>query len=205
MTRKRERMAGPAGARGYTLTELTTVAALAATLGSFVVPSFSRLVQDTRRTDVINDLVGTFLFARIAAAADGQPVVVCGYHDANADGRLDPSESVCAGRDWSEGWFAASWNDRDADNVIAPGELTLRRVVGNASAGRIRVGAPAFGAAALPAGAAVIRPFPTRSSNGTLVVCNGRGSAHSRALVIAPSGRTRIADRKADGTPHACS
>jgi type IV fimbrial biogenesis protein FimT len=199
MKTKRERR----NTLGHTLVETLAAVAVAGVLGAVAVPTFASLVRDTRRTDVVNDLVASFLLARAQAASRGQPVVVCGYHDANGNGSLDDAEVHCAGHDWSEGWFAASWVDGDGDNVIDRGELAVLRANANAHGATVHVRALAFASAPQPPGAAVVRPFPARSSNGTLTVCDTH-DVTARAIVLSASGRTRLAERKSDGSAHAC-
>lgn len=190
---------------GYTLIELMVAASVAGTLAALAVPSFSRLVQDNRRTTVVNELLSTVMLARSEAIKRRQGVVVCGIHDANRNGRLDDDERGCAGQDWSDGWMAAPWRDSDGDGHVDAGELPphpLKQVV-NAQPG-IRIAASAFSAAPTPAGVVILRTFGQASANGTLTVCDPRGAAHARAVIVSPNGRSRISSHRADGSALGC-
>lgn len=202
MTRRRC-AAGPAG--GYTLIELLVTAAVASILAAFVVPSFDRLVQDNRRTTVVNELLASVMRARAEAAKRGDSVVVCGFDDADGNGRLDEPERACTGQDWSDGWLAAAWHDADGDGRADAQELVappILQVVNGQR--RIRILASPFAAGAAPAGVLVLRTFGRASSNGTLTVCDDRGDAHARAIIVAPTGRSRVAGRRADGSDLRC-
>lgn len=186
---------------GFSLLELMVTVSVAGTLASVAIPTFSHLLQDSRRTAVVNELVSTMLAARSRAAVSGRSIVVCGVRDANADGRPEPG---CAGHDWSGGWQAAAWSDANGDGRVQDGELDppLRLYV-NEQRG-VRIEAPGFANAALPSGVAVLRPLDRFSSQGSLRICDARGSAAARALVISGSGRTRVTQASANGSPIPC-
>lgn len=190
---------------GYTLIELMVAASVASALAALAVPSFDRLVQDNRRTAVVNELLATVMLARSEAAKRRQGVIVCGIHDANRNGRLDESERHCAGQDWSDGWITSSWRDTDGDGRVDAAELSsqpLKQVL--TEHGSIRVAASAFAAAPAPAGVVILRTFGQASANGTLTVCDARGAAHARAVIVSPNGRSRIARHRADGGALGC-
>ena len=49
------------------------------------------------------------------------------------------------------------------------------------------------------------RPFPSRSTNGTISFCDARGGAAQRAIVISYTGRPRLAAPDADSGLPACA
>ena len=55
-----------------------------------------------------------------------------------------------------------------------------------------------------PAGSATLETFGRHSSNGTITICDGRGSAEARAVIVSPNGRARSSKTRADGTPLIC-
>ena len=50
----------------------------------------------------------------------------------------------------------------------------------------------------------VFRPFRGRSTNGTLVVCDRRGSIAARAVIVNNIGRPRLSAAASNGDPLAC-
>lgn len=192
---------------GYSLVELMVTLSVAATLAAVAVPAFGTLVQDHRRTTIVNELMATLMFARSEAAKRGRPVVVCGFDDANGNGSLDPAEQRCSGHDWSDGWIAAAWNDADGDGVVDDAELAeapLRQHV--IDRGQVTVTAGNFTVTppVAPAGTAVLKPFAQRCGNGTITVCDRRGAGAARAIIVSANGRSRITTRNSAGQPLAC-
>jgi type IV fimbrial biogenesis protein FimT len=180
-----------------------SVAAVVAGLG---VPALMNVSLDGHRTTVVNELVTTLMLARSEAIKLGRPVVVCGVRDGNRNGALDPPELSCAGRDWSEGWLLGAWNDTNGDGFVTADELTVLRTRVAASPGRLTVKTGNFMATppVRPAGTVVLKPFSRRSSNGTITVCDRRGSRAARAIIISPNGRPRISSTASDGQSLVC-
>lgn len=203
MTRKRETVA----AGGYTLLELASVLCIAGVAASVALPALGALAQDTRRAAVVNDLVATVMLARSETLKrGGRALVACGVADADADGRLAPGELACAGRDWSDGWVLGTWDDADGDSSVDAGELAPLRAFQTGARGRLTVTAGNFTASppVAPAGTLLIKAFGKRTSNGTITVCDGRGAAHARAVIVSSFGRARVSSTRADGRPLAC-
>jgi type IV fimbrial biogenesis protein FimT len=44
-----------------------------------------------------------------------------------------------------------------------------------------------------------------RSTNGTVVFCDRRGTAAARSVIVSYTARPRVADRDADGRPLQCA
>lgn len=198
------RAASPRPHAGFSLVELLVTVSVAGTLASLALPSFGELIQDSRRTAVVNELLATLIQARSQAARSGQNIVVCAFEDADRNGRLDPRERRCTGSDWSHGWFAAHWTDNNRDGRVDADELDepLRTFVNDQPGVAAR--APGFANAPAPSGIAVLRPFDRFSSNGTITVCDRRGARAARALIVSGNGRARIASQAADGRALAC-
>ena len=101
----------------------------------------------------------------------------------------------CAPRetDWSPGWHVFVKQD-DADTTrLAHGDRLL-----------LETRAPEGSQVATNRNAYVFRPFNRRSTNGTLVICDVRGSRAARAVVVSHTGRPRVSDRDAGGEALAC-
>ncbi len=192
---------------GYTLVELAVVLCIAGFVASFALPALGNMARDGRRAAVVNDLLATMLLARSETLKRGAaPLVACGVRDRDGDGRLDPDELACAGTDWSDGWVLGTWADGDGDARVEAGELTPLRVFQVAAGGDVTVTAGNFMATppVAPAGTLLIRPFGRRTSNGSITVCDGRGPAAARVVIVSPVGRARSASKRADGGPLLC-
>lgn len=195
-----------AAARGYSVIELMTVLSVTATLAAMAIPTYNGMSKDNRRAAVANELLRTLALARLEAAKRGRTVVACGVVDANGNGQLDEAERACLGRDWTAGWMMGPWTDADADGAVDAGEVEILQVHLNDRRPGVSLRANALAAmpSVAPAGTAVLRPFGKIGSNGTLTLCDTRGPAHARAIVIAPNGRARVSTTKADGSALAC-
>ena len=203
MTRKSAAAPGRAG--GQTLLELMVTLGIVGVLASVAVPSFSRLVLDGRRAAVVNDVVTALLLARTEAIKRRQPVIACGVRDANGNGVLEPAERTCVGPDWSRGWVVGAWRDANGDQRVDADELAvLREHLSDVPGIAVRAGPFTATPAVAPAGTAIAKPFGQRSGNGTITVCDRRGPAHARGIVVAGSGRTRVAAERAGGGPLSC-
>jgi type IV fimbrial biogenesis protein FimT len=202
MTTRREARVG-----GYTFVEVLATLCIAGIVVAWAVPSLDTMVLDGRRTAVVNDLLLTLLAARSETAKrKGQPLVACGFDDRDGDGMLDPDEQRCAGYDWSDGWMLGTWHDADADGTVDPPEFAPVRVFQTGAGGRLAVTAGNFTASppVRPAGTMLIKAFGRRTSNGTITICDRRGAAAARAVIVSPLGRARVSSTRADGTPLRC-
>ena len=190
---------------GYSLVELLTVLGIAGVLAGVALPALDGLAQDSRRATVANELLRTFILARAEAARLGRNIVVCGIVDADLDGVLGAAERSCTSRDWSVGWFAMPWSDQDGDGRVDAAELGAEPLAHyfNPWPTAVRVLPGNFTATPQP-GATILRPFGRRSSNGTITLCDTRGPAAARALIVSPSGRARVSGRRAGGGPLTC-
>jgi type IV fimbrial biogenesis protein FimT len=170
---------------GFSLLELLVTLLTAAVVVGLGVPSFRTLALDSQRTADVNAFVTAVQLARSEAAKRGRAVVVCKTTDADR----------CAGRehDFTAGFMVfvnlddARPPQRAADEPILYSYAPRR--VGSIAANRELF---------------EFRPFLRRSTNGTLVFCDARGSAAARAVIVSYTGRPRVADTAADGEPLAC-
>lgn len=189
--------------RGYTLVELLCVLCIAGVLAAMAIPSFGTLSRNERRTAAVNDLLVTLRMARSEALKrGGRPVVVCGI----ADPAVPLAQQACAGHDWTAGWALGTWNDADGDAAVDAGEFRALRVFTPGAAGTLTVRAGNFMTTppVAPAGTMVVKSFGKRSSNGTITVCDDRGAAAARAVIVSSLARGRVSSTKADGKPLAC-
>ena len=169
---------------GFTLIELIVTLAVAGVLLSIGIPSFSRLVLDSRRSAAINDLVSTFHYARAEAISLRKEVRVC----RSASGAAD---AVCASEGgWEQGWIV--FVDDNGNALREPEEPLLR------SHGALPRGVTLRGNTHL-ADAVSFRPHGGTTDNGRLAYCDRRGwSEQTRIVVVATTGRVRVTTPAAD-------
>lgn len=168
------------GHSGFTLLEMMIVVALLAIAAMLAAPAFGELLRDTRRAATINTLAHALHSARTAAATSGRAIRLCGTRD----------ERSCSGE--------FSW-----------GPVLLQRPAGGGDdPALIRlVPLPAgSGAQSVHANRAWIEiaPLAPAATTATLTVCDVRGAAAARALIVSRTGRSRISARSASGTPLSC-
>jgi type IV fimbrial biogenesis protein FimT len=168
---------------GFTLWELLYVVTIASVVLGLGVPALRDVVLDARRLSAVNSLVAAARFARNEAQKRGRPVVLC----PSADRR------ICTGElDFGNGWIVFENSDGDRPAQRSSDELLLH--IGEPGAMRaITANRTAF----------EFRPFPRRSTNGTIDFCDPRGDVHSRAVVVSYTGRPRITDLPRGRCPEA--
>ena len=169
---------------GLTLIELLLTLAVLATLLLAGVPAFRDLQLNQQMTAQINALVHAVFMAKQTAHTRLTETVLC----RSASGLQCEQEAG-----WSDGWLLFANQDRDHPPHVDAGEPILAVGAGYRR-GTIRANRRAF----------VFRAFEIRSTNGTFVFCDARGTADARALIISYSGRPRTAARRADGRPLRC-
>ena len=163
-------------ARGVTLVELTVVLALIAILAGYAVPAFHGLLLDSRRTAAVVSTLHAVNLARQLAAIRGENIHLCGSLDAR---------QCSGGTDWSSGLLVT--DDTDSLHRILP-----LPAYANSSAIRSNRSNVSF-----EGGTGFATP-------ATLTICDRRGSAAARAVIISRSGRPRVSAGDAGGGSLAC-
>lgn len=169
---------------GLTLLEVLVVTSLLALLASLALPHLEVLVLDSRMTTAANTLVHSIHLARQAAITSVHEVVLC---------RSTDGEHCLGAGDWTNGWMVFTNLDQDSPPTVDAGEPVLqvqdRQHLSSVTSNRASY---------------IVRPFPQRSTNGTVVFCDRRGAAHARAVILSYSGRPRISRHAPDGRPLHC-
>lgn len=172
-------------ASGITLPELLLALSICGILASLGIPALGELILDGRMTAGANALVRSTHLAWTDAQTTMREVVLC----RSVDGRQ------CAGAGaWDGGWIVFVNRDGNDPPTVDADEpvLDVARPGGPLA---IRSNRNVF----------VFRPYPFRSTNGTVVLCDRRGAPRARAVIISYSGRARVAMRSASGGPLSCS
>jgi len=167
--------------RGSTLMELLIALAIVGILASVAIPAFSGAMEASHSASAEANLLASLTRSIERAALTGTHSVLCPSIDGIA----------CRnGPDWSGGWIA--FLDRDGDRERNAGEsliVTESALSGNVrlrtSVGRTRIVFQGNGGNA--------------GSNVTFTLCDGRGPARAKTLVLNNAGRLR------HGTPSAAS
>lgn len=159
---------------GFTLIELMITLSIAAILLGVAVPNFITFIQNNRLASQANDLVTMLNYARSEAVKRNQRITVCSRTD----------DTTCSGTtNWDNGLLVFA--DNNGDGVVDGGEDILQVRQGLESGNTLRAGA---------------RTRVTYQSNGfstgfndTFRLCDTRGTASARAIVISMQGRVSTA------------
>ena len=172
--------------RGFTLMELLLGTGIAVALALVASTAIGGGLEAARAGGVRSDLLASLAHAATRAGVTGMHAVVCPSLDGAA---------CSGGVDWTPGWIV--FLDADLDGEADPGERRLERVPRlpgrvhlRTTDGRTRVTFQGNGGNA--------------GSNLTFTLCDGRGPAKARALVIANTGRLREAPADAAAAAQTC-
>ncbi len=180
---------------GFTLLELL----IALTIGSVVlvlaVPSFRAVMDNQRMTTATNEMVMSLNLAKSEAIKRVAYVSVCKSSNGVS--------CSAAGTSWDDGWLVfanatiANLGTVDAGDQIIRVYPALRDTLALTPIGTVD-------------GFLSFRPSGTLGTaganmTGTLTMCDGRGVAYARGILLDPSGRFRVSrDQAHDGTALAC-
>ncbi len=113
---------------GFTLIELMVAIAVMLIMFTIGVPQYQRIVENNRRVDGINAIIGDLNLARTEAVKQGMTVTICGSSDG----------LTCNTPNWENGWIIFTDQNRDAaingvDTILVrknglPAGMTLRSV-----------------------------------------------------------------------------
>lgn len=170
--------------RGLTLLELLVALAIMSVVAGLGVPALRDVTANARRVASVNGMLGAIQFARSAALTRDATTVLCQTSDALS----------CSGRvgDGSR-WIIAV--DAATDMPGAASSQQILRVVQLSFSDTIISNRSRF----------EFRPFPLRSTNGTISFCDTRGGRAQRAIVISYSGRPRLAAPATENGYPACA
>ena len=170
------------GVRGFTLWELLCTLGVVGLLVGLGAPALTDFVLDGRRTADVNALVLAVQVARSEAAKRGRPVIVC-----------PTADRVRCGGVFGSG-FMVYVNLDDRYPPERSGAEPLLYAHAPEIAGTIMSNRPYY-------------EFRVgrRSTNGTVVFCDRRGTTAARAVIVSYTARPRVAERDADGRPLRCA
>jgi type IV fimbrial biogenesis protein FimT len=158
--------------KGFTLVELMVAVSIAVVLLTVAIPGFQSLVLNARRTALANDFVLALTYAKSEAVKRGVRVTVCSR----------ATDATCAdSTNWDTGWLV--FVDNNGDGIVDGGDTVLQVF-------------PALpGGSTLRAGARERATFQSTGFspgfNDTFRLCDVRGTAEGRGIVLSPQGRVR--------------
>jgi type IV fimbrial biogenesis protein FimT len=170
---------------GMTLIELLFGLVVLSILATLSISGFSSLLDAARMKSHVNSLVHSFHSARQISRARGTEVAVC----KSADGQQCSTTG-----NWHDGWLIFSNLDQDNPPQLDPGEDVLE-VHGSVTALNITSNRRSFS----------MRPFGKRSTNGTLIYCDRRGSGSARSVIVSYTGKPRMSSKDAGGRMLTCA
>ena len=173
-------------ANGFTLFELLGTLAVAGVLLGVAVPSFRGFVLDSRRTADVNAFVLAVQVARSEAAKRSHSVILCKTLDWQR----------CGGPElrFDAGWMVFASVDGQLPPERSAVETMIYAHVPGLD-GTIVANRPFF----------EFRPLLRRSTNGTVVFCDRRGTPAARAVIVSYTGRPRVDHVDPDGKPLVCA
>ena len=172
---------------GFTLIELLTTLGVAAILLAVAVPNMQEFKRNSRQTGGINEFVSGMRIARNTAITTNSRVTVCASANGNA----------CQAVTWQSGWIA--FVDRDADRTLDVDESIFR--AGGGVDGLTITSAQFVNFFVFRPNGRVMNASVSQN-NGQFTVCDERGAAHAKAIMIDFSGRPRAVH---DGLVLSCS
>ena len=172
-------------ARGFTLWELLCTVGIAGVALAAGIPAFRIFLLDAQLTADVNGWILAIQLARSEAAKLGRPVIVCQTDDSWRCGGTDlPADA---------GWMVyVNLDDQYPPQRSAAEPLLYlheRELTGTVISNR-----PYY----------EFRPG-RRSTNGTIVLCDERGTLAARAVIVSYTGRPRVDRVDANGKPLRCA
>jgi type IV fimbrial biogenesis protein FimT len=188
--------------RGFTIVELMVTLALASVVLAIGIPSIRTFVQNNRMTTQANSLLTDVMLARNEAIKRSTPVVMCSRNGA-----------ICragAAGNWDGGWLVFSDEDRDGaydpddgDLIVEAGEddlITARGALRGVQSLRDPDGAGGNFANTI----GFLDTGGLNVAGGTLILCDQRGAADARGIVLNRTGRAEVSDQQFDGSALVC-
>ena len=157
--------------RGFTLIELLITLSVASILLSMAVPSYRIFVQDSLILTQSNSFSTAIMLAKSEAIKTSASATICPSNNGTA---------CTGGTVWSNGWLVFA--DANGDGAVDAGEQILQ------------VSAPLTGGNTLSGARNRITYSPTGYTFGfadTFSLCDSRGAASSRGIILNNQGRLR--------------
>ena len=172
---------------GYSIFDLMVTSAVAGVLG-FGAVGMNGVIQDTRMTAQINQLMGHLNLARSEAIKRGITVTLC---------KSENGSGCATGSEWHKGWII--FVDNNVNREIDDGETLLQ------------IEQPLEAIALNFAGAlnhdryVTYKPNGMVEPNGTFTFCDARGANKAKAIILLGTGRPRVSSVNSSNGTLNCS
>jgi len=179
---------GPAPRQaGYSLHDLIVTSAVVGALATGT-PAMMGMVQSSRMTAEVNELMAHLSLARSEAIMRGMTVTLC-----KSENGLD----CTSGSEWNKGWIV--FVDGNTNRQVDSGEVIIRI---KQSSGAVALN---FAGALNHDHYITYKPEGKAEPNGTFTFCDGRGSANARSVIVLGTGRPRVSTKTSQNKPLDCS
>jgi len=171
--------------RGYSLIEAMILITLIAILAAIAVAPFNTLVASARQDAEINEMLTFLHLARSEATKQRQKTIICASND---------GVSCQDSSQWSRGYLMFVDHDGDRDHS---GDETVLRQHRTDTGIQIHT----------TSGRRTISYQPDGSSTGsnlTITFCDAAGAIPPKAVIVANTGRARVATSLSDGSAPGC-
>jgi len=158
---------------GVTAIELMIVVVVVAVLAALAVPRFVAAREAAHASAAHQALLASLMAASAHAASTGVDVVACPG---------DAAGCRAGTHDWTGGWIVFA--DLDGDRLRDPGDTLVHRAAALGGRAQLRSTVGRTRIVFQPDGGAA-------GSNVTFTLCDGRGIAHARSLVMNNTGALR--------------
>ena len=164
--------------RGFTLIEAIITISIAAILLAVAAPSFQAVIEKNRMVAARNDIMVNLHLARSEAVKRNRNVVLCSSTD---------GQTCAISSDWQPGYIM--FTDINGDKSLNDPDQLLRRSQGNSELIQVFTTSESRTKITYKPDGSV-----TGDSNTTFTFCDQLGHAPPKAIIIAFSGRPRLAD-----------
>jgi type IV fimbrial biogenesis protein FimT len=184
-------------ARGITLIEMLVAVIIIAIVILIGAPTLRELTLNNRQVTAINDLMTSLNLARAEAVKRGVRTAVCRGSAApgceNTPAGCCDKTAITTTNGWEQGWFGFVDTNQDSNLNNDPGDALIQRHEGLPEGTTLRGNNNVEDRV-------MFNYRGASGSPGTLRLCDSRGNAEARGIVILGTGRLRLAI-DTDSTP----
>jgi type IV fimbrial biogenesis protein FimT len=176
--------------RGFTMIELMFVLAVGAILVSVALPAMQGFVSNSRQTGAMNDFVASMHLARNTAITTNARVTMC----------ASSNQTSCETVTWDSGWILF----RDANgNQTIDGEDAILNI--NQPDVGLDIASSQYSSFLMYRPNGRVMNANVGDNTGEFTVCDNRGAAHSKVVIVEVSGRPKQSKVKANGSSPTCT